>query len=77
MTSRYARCPGCGDNGDVNHVVACVAMMRKRYGEEYDRGVRDGWKAAMSSAIAVLEKQIARRGLVTVQALRDMLEAAS
>jgi hypothetical protein len=65
MAALYARCPSCGDNGDVTHIAACtrVALANK-------------WRAAVPDAVrevlAAVRTQVGRRGAVDITALGDM-----
>lgn len=52
------RCPGCGDRGDIDHIVACTTG---RITEAQRRGA--GWM------LALVRKQVGRRGAVDLVAL--------
>jgi hypothetical protein len=47
------RCPGCGSQGDIEHIVSCAGA---RLGEARKEGA--------ARMLAMVEKQIARRGEV-------------
>lgn len=60
-----ARCPGCGDRGDVHHVVACVGMKLQRGAEVF----RAGWKRGAADLVEMAELQVRRRGSTDVRRL--------
>lgn len=65
-----ARCPGCGDRGDVSHVVACVTIRIERHKSFANSATTHAWKAGARFALEVMERQIARRGGVDLEAVR-------
>jgi hypothetical protein len=60
----YARCPGCGDNGDVQHIAACVGSSLTRRLERDARIAREGWKSGALAMMFAVEKQMMRRGQI-------------
>ena len=60
----YAACPGCGDNGDAQHISTCT--MTRMYADAERANIEAGNLAsgAMWSVVDVVELQLKRRGAV-------------
>lgn len=63
----YAKCPGCGDRGDLAHIVACVRLKE-------DEIIARGWRAGAEFVLEMVKTQIGRRGAVDVATLADAIE---
>ena len=65
----YARCPGCGDSGDVAHIAACcatrVGALRDVNGGHYNRG----WRAGVEWFALAATKMRLRRGVIIIAKL--------
>lgn len=60
----YARCPGCGDMGDVSHVVACVGLSMSRRATWDATVYRSGVESGAIGLLFIVEKQMNRRGRI-------------
>lgn len=63
MANAYRRCPGCGDLGDLDHIVACAGAWR-------DRQAFESWHAGSAAMLEMVDRQLRRRGGLDVVALQ-------
>lgn len=61
----YARCPGCGDWGDAEHIAACA-----------ETKIRAAFGDGAMWCLLIVEKQVARRGEIDWSRLLGAIEYA-
>lgn len=71
----YRRCPGCGDRGDLDHVVACTRARLARFTNGEDARYRQGWRAGVAWFALAATKMRIRRGMIIVARLERAARA--
>jgi hypothetical protein len=61
----YARCPGCGDKGDAEHIAACA-----------EQKIRATFFDGAMWCLLIVEKQVKRRGEIDWSRLMSAIDYA-